>query len=217
MEDAWKVTQKTISFCGKLPSLSVFSALPSAWSRNLYLCRQLTLTLKICKSFCPAVFSTLICNTVGRAYSKHSGHPVSFKVCFTDSEHTVCFSSEALYRRVFYKAITFYFVLRNKNMIIKKAFAIVFCHYLQNFQTKNQKIFSPLVLASLSFLNQAYFLIITLTTLKVIAKRYSKQDPNGYHIFQESFKIGKNYLKGMFWGVFFKEYFHKDLLLQNLA
>lgn len=144
MEDAWKVTQKTISFCGKLPSLSVFSALPSAWSTNLYLCRQFTLTLKICKSFCPAVFSTLICNTVGRAYSKHSGHPVSFKVCFTDSEHTVCFSSEALYRRVLYKAITFYFVLRNKNMIIKKAFAIVFCHYLQNFQTKKTEGFFSL-------------------------------------------------------------------------
>lgn len=120
MEGAWKVTQSTISFHGKLPSLSMFSALPSVWSVNPYLCRQFTLTLKICKSFCPAVFSTLICNTVGRTYSKHSGHPVFLKVCFTDSEHTVCFSSEDLYKCVIYKAITICFILRNKKYDHKK-------------------------------------------------------------------------------------------------
>lgn len=141
-EDAWKVTRNTISFCGELPSFSMFSALPSVWSINLYLWQQFTLILKICKPFCPAVFSTLICNTVGRVYSKQSGHPVSFKLCFTEDEHAVCFISESLYKCVLYKVMTFYSVPRIKNKNTKKAMTIVFCHYLQNFPTEGQRVFS---------------------------------------------------------------------------
>lgn len=106
MEDAWKVKQNTASVCGEMSSFSMFSALPSVWSINLYLRQQFTFTLKTCKPFCPAVVSILICNTVGRVYSKQNGHPVFFKVFFTEDEHAVSYIFESLYECALYKVIT---------------------------------------------------------------------------------------------------------------
>lgn len=135
-EDAWKVTHNTVSFCGELPSFSMSSALPSVWSINLYLWQQFTLTLEICKPFCPAVLSTLICSTVGRACGKQSGHPVFSNVCFTEDEHAVCSISESLCKCVLYKVMTFYSVPRIKNKNTKKAVTI--CRI---FQQKSRGIF----------------------------------------------------------------------------
>lgn len=173
MEDVWKATQKTISFCGKLLSLSMFSTLPSVWSINLYLCWQFTLTLKIWKSFCPAVFSTLICNTVGRTYSKHSGHPVSFQVYFTNSEPTVCFSSDISYKHVLSKAMRVCFVLRNKKKNDnKKSICNCFLSFSAELSGKKNEseVFSSLSIR-LSLISKPSLFVEHNTNRTVMAKR----------------------------------------------
>lgn len=125
---------------------SQFSALPSVWSINLYLWQQSTFVLKTCKPFCPAVVSTLICNTVGRVCSKQSGYPVSFKVFFTEDEHAVYYIFKNLYECALYKIITCshneewkeggkYNKIRNN----LQPMPIVFCHYLQHFKAGEQR------------------------------------------------------------------------------
>lgn len=220
MEEVWKVTQKTISFYGKLLSFSMFSALPSVWSINLYLCRQFTLTLKICKSFCPAVSSILICNTVGRTYSKHCGHPISFKVCFTDSEHTACFSSEGSYKCVSYEAITVYFVLTNKNMMIKKKKSICNCFQLLpaefSGKRKTEGFFSPLVLACLLFLNQAYFSNTALTGLYWLKDKLNKTQMDNT-CFKSSLKLTKTIKGNVLRRNIFQRIFSQEYTTINLA
>lgn len=89
---------------------------------------------------------------------------------------------------------------------------IVFCHYLQNFPTEGQRVFSLLILAIFQFLNQAYFLITALTALKVMAKGCIKPDPNGYNIplsriLQNWYRLFKvNVLRSIVQGVFSQEY-----------
>lgn len=92
MEDARKVTQNTAPVCGEMPSFSMFSALPSVWSINLYLWQQFTLTENL-QAVLPSSLQYINCNTVGRVCSIQSSHPVFFKV---SSQRTIMFFTLSL-------------------------------------------------------------------------------------------------------------------------